>query len=113
MSAQPMADVWHESHKPAVLPALPPVTETGRRALAALLAQARTDDRAAARRSPAAPSAAWRDVPQLYRRMIVAAAGVAPEVVEKIDRDLTEREKVMIRSAVADMRAWFSTLVTL
>lgn len=55
----------------------------------------------------------WHDTPELYRRMVAHAAGLPREVADKIDRDLTEREKELIRSAVRDMRGYFESLVRL
>ncbi|SFU99545.1 hypothetical protein [Pseudoduganella namucuonensis] len=105
-------DVYHPSHAPAELPAPAPKTEAGLRALAALRASVCVERREAERRA-AAPAASWSALPELYRRMLVRAAGLPPEVVTAANRDLTERDKVMLRSAVSDMRAWLATLVTL
>lgn len=55
----------------------------------------------------------WHDTPELYRRMVARAAGLPGDVVGKIDRDLSEREKELIRSAVRDMRGYFDSLVRL
>lgn len=104
-------DVYHPSHAPAALQPVAPRTEAGMRALAAL--------RAAVAREPAPQKrqaqhiASWTRLPELYRRMVVAAAGLPPSVVTAKDRDLSERDKVMLRSAISDMREWLATLVTL
>lgn len=103
--------VWHASMQPAAVPALPPPgqTEVGRAALAALRQVAQCGTRQVRAGQVEAPHVAWTDVPQLYRRMIATAAGVQ-ETVGKRDRELTEREKVLMRSALADMREWFFSL---
>ena len=108
-------DAWHQSMAPARVPDLSDwhPTEAGRRTLAELRAQTRRDDAARADRRQAVPVASWPALPELYRRMVARAAGLGVEVVDRIDRDLTEREKVMLRSAASDMRAWLNTLVTL
>ena len=106
--------VWHESMKLATPPALPVgQTEVGRRALAALRACTGADAQAPARRQPAAPAPSWAALPELYRRMIGRAAGADIAVLDKLDRDLDEREKAMLRSAIADMRAWLDTVAAL
>ncbi len=105
--------VWHESMKPATPPVLHcGQTEVGRRALAAL----RVDGAAhlaPARRDPVAPAASWAALPELYRRMIGRASGLDISVLEKSDRELTEREKALMRSAISDMRAWLGTVAAL
>lgn len=103
--------VWHESMKPAAVPVLPCKTEVGRRALAAL--RACTAQPAPARREPVAPAPSWAALPELYRRMIGRASGLDISVLDKADRDLTEREKALMRSAIADMRAWLDTVAAL
>ena len=112
----PTGPVWHASFMPAAMPAPAPATEAGRRALAALRAQCRGEapvktkictDGVVVERAP------WVEMPHLYRRMVVAAAGLPADLVEKRDRDLTEREKVMMRSAIADMRAWLESVAAL
>lgn len=52
----------------------------------------------------------WRDTPELYRKLICRAAGVPLEVADKRDRDLSEREKVMLRAAVRDLREYCAGL---
>lgn len=54
--------------------------------------------------------ASWSQTPELYRRMIARVAGLSIDVVKKIDRDLTESEKVMLRAASSDLREWSSRL---
>jgi hypothetical protein len=69
---------------------------------------------AAARKSPElANIRCWHDTPELYRKMITRAAGLGAEVVVKFDRDLTEREKEMLRAAVRDLRDYTNSLVNL
>jgi pyrroloquinoline quinone (PQQ) biosynthesis protein C len=53
---------------------------------------------------------AWQELPELYRRMVVAAAGLPRELVETKDRELSERDKVMMRSAISDMRTWLESV---
>lgn len=107
-------DVWHPSHAKAEVPHLAcEKTEAGRAYLndiKGLCAAAATVKRTT--RKPVMLTC-WKDTPQLYRRMVVAAAGLSAEVVNKIDRDLSESEKVMIRSAVTDMRNHLNMLVSL
>lgn len=110
---RPVPHLWHESMKPASVPELPKgITEVGQRALAALRACTAANP-APPRRAAVVAGPAWRDMPHLYRRMVVAAAGVGADVVDKIDRDLTEREKIMMRSAIGDMREWLATVAAL
>lgn len=101
---------WHESFgmaTPAVLPCTR--TETGLRSLAqvrAMVAQFREKQAGTAQeRRALAASCCWHDTPELYRVMIARAAGLGPEVVGKLDRDLSEREKAFLRAAVRDLRA--------
>lgn len=47
---------------------------------------------------------AWHATPELYRRMVVHAAGLGREVVDKLGAQLTESERVMLQSAIDDMR---------
>ena len=112
---RPVPLVWHESMRAAKPPVLPSAgkTEVGRRALAALRACTAADGKAPARRQPAAPAPSWAALPELYRRMIGRAAGADIAVLDKLDRDLDEREKAMLRSAIADMRAWLDTVAAL
>lgn len=46
----------------------------------------------------------WRATPELYRRIIVRCAGLPADVVGKIDRDLTESEKALLRAAIRDLQ---------
>jgi len=55
----------------------------------------------------------WKDIPQLYRRVLARVAGLSADVVEKMDRDLTETEKAMLRSAASDMRGYLESLARL
>ncbi len=116
----PTGPVWHASWAPAAIPAPAAPSETGRRALQGLLdsfrnaGESKVGARWAARENEAAANrTAWADMPQLYRRMVVAAAGLPDDVVGRRDRELTEREKVMMRSAICDMRTWLSSVAAL
>jgi len=55
----------------------------------------------------------WKDIPQLYRKVLARVAGLSADVVEKMDRDLTETEKAMLRSAASDMRGYLESLARL
>lgn len=102
------------SFRPAVVPETTKIdVESARQQLARVLAVCR---RPAAR--PHAQNAfksfsSWHDTPELYRRMVAHAAGLGRDVVDKVDRDLTEQEKAMLRIAAADMRTVLSSLVAL
>jgi hypothetical protein len=102
------------SYRPAVPPELPQIdVETARQRVKSLLAVCRKP----APRSRAVEAlksiTCWKDTPELYRRMVVAASGLSADVVAKKDRDLTEQEKVMLRSAISDLRLVLSGLVAL
>ncbi len=96
-------NVWHQSHQPAVIPALSPVTdrEAGNRALQALKGQLRRPV-SAPERQPAYFS--WSNTPEAFRRLVARAALLGPEVVDKLDRDLSESEKAAIREAARRLR---------
>lgn len=111
-------NVWHPSFLPVEKQVgLTRVTEQGKRESERALQMAR--DMCAAAKTTARATrkpvmlTCWKDTPQLYRRMVVAAAGLSADVANKIDRDLSETEKVMIRSAVTDMRNHMNMLVSL
>lgn len=55
----------------------------------------------------------WHNTPELYRVMVARCAGLGPDVVGKMDRDLSEREKALLRSAVRDLRDYLNSLVNL
>lgn len=106
--------VWHQSFLPAKITAeLGKVTPEGRAHLSRALQMVRKCGTAARSSRKPVHLTCWKDTPQLYRRMVVAAAGLSADVVEKKDRDLSETEKVMLRSASSDMRDWLNTLVSL
>ncbi len=110
----PTGPVWHASWAPAAMPAPAGPTEAGRQALAALRSQLHAEKSDAAPRSAAqVVRASWREMPQLYRRMVVAAAGLHEGVVNKPERELSETEKVMMRSAIGDMRTWLESVAAL
>jgi hypothetical protein len=96
-------NVWHPSHQPAQLPALPPVTDkkAGNRALEAIKSQIRQPVRAA-ERQPVFFS--WSNTPESFRRLVARAALLPSEVCDKHDRDLTELEKAAIREAARRLR---------
>lgn len=106
-------NVWHPSFGKAAIPKNEGGDlELGRRYLEQLKEATRPGNKARAAR-PLVNLTCWRDTPQLYRRMVVAAAGLPPEVVNKIDRDLSESEKVRMRAAISDMRVVFGRLTAL
>lgn len=91
-----------------VMPADPaPATDTGRKACAALLEQARAMSRKAS--APALASmqerarftglTSWTDTPREYRRMLAVMASLPPSLADKSDRDLSENEKALLRAA--------------
>jgi hypothetical protein len=114
--ASPTCPVWHPSFMPAALPEPAPhaPTAAGLYVLAALRNQLNAEKGdAAPRRAAEVVRAAWHDMPKLYRRMVVAAAGLPAEVVDIRDRELTEHHKVMMRSAISDMRTWLESVAAL
>lgn len=106
-------DIRHLSHAAASLPP-PPTSKTplGLKYLESLRQRSASPVDAKPTRRPVNITC-WKDTPQLYRRMVVAAAGLSADVANKIDRDLSETEKVMLRSAIADMRLVMQGLVSL
>jgi hypothetical protein len=106
---------WHESHAPANIPVTQMVKtaygiETIEKLRKAILPPKNPPPKGGSRRPATAIPPSWGDVPELYRKMIVRAAGLGADVVVKRDRDLSETEKVMIRAAVADMRSSLNSL---
>lgn len=55
----------------------------------------------------------WHNTPALYRKHIAHMAGLPAEVVGKMDRDLTEREKAMLRAAIRDFLGYCNSLIHL
>lgn len=55
----------------------------------------------------------WHDTPELYRKHIARMAGLDADVVGKLDRDLTEREKALLRAAIRDFLTFCNALVNL
>jgi hypothetical protein len=49
-------------------------------------------------------SSGWRDAPEPFRKLIARSAGLPLGVVAKMDRDLSETEKSMIRNAAARLK---------
>ncbi|GGI16919.1 hypothetical protein [Oxalicibacterium faecigallinarum] len=107
-------DIRHMSHAPANLPAAPTgKTPIGEKYLESLRQRPTAPVAARSVRRDLVSLTCWKDTPQLYRKMIARVAGLSGDVVEKRDRDLTETEKAMLRSAIADMRQCFQGLVSL
>lgn len=106
-------DIRHMSHSPANMPP-PPAQKTsvGIEYLKSLKERATVPVAARSLRRPVNLTC-WKDTPQLYRRMLATAAGLSADVVNKNDRDLTETEKVMLRSAATDLRDHLNGLVSL
>lgn len=106
-------DIRHMSHAPANLPPAPcGKTPLGMEYLQSLRQRSVSPVVATPARRPVNLTC-WKDTPQLYRRMLATAAGLSADVVNKIDRDLTETEKVMLRSAATDLRDHLNGLVSL
>ncbi len=94
---------WHASHLPAQLPVLPSVTDkkAGNRALECLRGQLRRPV-PAPERQPVFFS--WSNTPEAFRRLVARAALLPADVVDKLDRDLSEPEKAAIREAARRLR---------
>lgn len=57
-----------------------------------------------AARKPFRDFAAWHNTPEPFRRLVARSAGLAADVVQKLDRDLTEMEKAAIRAAASRLK---------
>lgn len=55
----------------------------------------------------------WKDTPERYRKHIARLAGLSLDVAAKMDRDLSESEKSMIRSAARDMNGVTNRLMAM
>ena len=111
-----IVDQNHESFRPAVIPTVPVINvEQARCKLAQAKALIKCEKPAIKddSRKQLIGITCWHNTPELYRRMVTHAAGLERSVVEKLDRDLTESEKVMLRSAISEMRQYLESLVRL
>jgi hypothetical protein len=107
-------DIRHISHAPASMPPPPAQrTSVGIEYLESLKKQSASAPKMPREMRKPVNITCWKDTPQLYRKLIARVAGLSADVVEKKDRDLTETEKAMLRSAIADMRTCFQGLVSL
>ncbi|HYD61939.1 MAG TPA: hypothetical protein VEC35_16355 [Noviherbaspirillum sp.] len=99
-------DQWHESQRPAKLPPPPtPATEAGRKACAALIAKCRAKaPTPQMRRSQFIGLTSWHDTPRDYRRVVAHLAGLPETVIDKYDRNLSENEKCLLRTAARNLR---------
>jgi hypothetical protein len=89
-------------------------TETARQHITSCLLTLKK--RSAAAKTPAAARktcGCWRETPEPFRKLLARSAGLSLDVVSKFDRDLTETEKTMIRSAAARLKERADALVAL
>lgn len=105
---EPPANVWHPSHqlaKPGEFQ-LGSRTEIGCTALRAIMAQIHPPREQHATPRPAVRGVGqgWRNTPEPFRRLVARAAGLAEDVVAKVDRELTESEKAAIRAAAGRLK---------
>lgn len=112
-------DQWHQSFEMAKLPPPPSAaTEYGRNCAAEVLARARaistsvpkTFGIGAAERRKLEANMSWRDTPRGHRMILARMAGLTPEIVDELDRNLSESEKAHLRAAAAELRDSFAAL---
>jgi hypothetical protein len=110
-----VVDLWHESQRPAKLPVVPAATDTGRQALAKIraLCPSKITSRDDCGRVALRNSVCWHDTPELYRKHLARLAGLPLDVAAKLDRDLTESEKSLLRAAARDFRDFTSAVASL
>jgi hypothetical protein len=101
--SQSVPDVWHPSFTKAEPPALPEITDTGRQHLQAALSMCQRQGPKSAR-PEVKPLTCWKETPEPFRRLVARSAGLPLDVVHKIDRELSETEKAMIRAAAARLK---------
>jgi hypothetical protein len=113
----PVIDRADLSHRPAVVPTLPTLNrDTARAHLAAvkaMLAKPAKQVQDIAAREALRGITCWRDTPEIFRKHIARLAGLNLDVAAKMDRDLSETEKAMLRSAARDMQRVTAGLVAL
>jgi len=99
-------NVWHPSFLPgAQLPPPAPKTAAGAAALQSVKSLIQPPRKPLpARQSRAGLSGAWKATPEAFRRLVARSAGLAEDVVGKVDRELTESEKAHIRAAAARLK---------
>jgi hypothetical protein len=73
-------------------------------ALAILKERRAASSTSEAARKTSGLSSCWRETPESFRKLIVRSAGLPADVVGKLDRDLTETEKAMIRAAAKRLK---------
>lgn len=107
MTAHTTARLWQchlDARAAGSMPPPPaPVTQSGRAMAKAALEQARAMTSKTARatedRKGVTALTSWRDTPYDSRRVVAMLAGLPPSVADKTDRQLSETEKAMLRSA--------------
>ena len=99
-------DVYHPSFEPASPAVLPSPTDEGREKLRQILDLARLAEKLDRRQAEKRVriSTGWRDTPEAFRRLVARSAALPDDVVGKLDRDLSEAEKVAIRAAAKRLR---------
>lgn len=99
-----VSNAWHPSFLSAKPEALPRKTPIGCAALSAAKSLITPREAAKKAQGTARSCRGWRDTPEAFRRLIARSAGLPLDVVAKLDRDLTETEKAMIRNAAARLK---------
>lgn len=96
-------DTWHESFQVPKLAPPAPKTECGMQQLEAIKQMAKQTCIAKVisdRSNQFKALSCWKDSDEAFKRLVSRSAGLPVDVVSKLDRDLTEAEKVAIRAAV-------------
>jgi hypothetical protein len=105
------------SHRPAVVPELPTMNrDTAKAYLAevkAMLIKPKKQIQNITAREALHGITCWRDTPEIFRKHIARLAGLNLDVAAKMDRDLSETEKAMLRSAARDMQRVTARLIAL
>lgn len=96
---------WHESQRQAVPPSFTTIpAEVIRQRLAEAKAAIKPAVVPQHVKRAMQLRGCWHDVPAGLRKTIARAAGLPSDVVDKLDRDLTESEKCHIRTAAKRLR---------
>jgi hypothetical protein len=98
-----MATKWHPSYAPAAPAPLPDFSESNRERVKAVLSICRRQGPKTARQD-VKPARSWSETPEPFKRLVARAAGLSQDVVGKVDRDLSETEKALIRLAAARLK---------
>jgi hypothetical protein len=101
-------DIWHESHKQVIQPDAAPKSGAAAAYLVSLREMTKRPENVA--RQPQ-NLLCWKHTPELHKKMIVTAAGLDASVVKKNDRELSETEKTLIRTAASDLRDFAGEVV--